>query len=270
MYTDFFPGDVTPSDTDMDAIQAELTAGTPLAQIAPLLFKSGGQYLNFVVANNAGEIGYVGGLYNTLFVRNGNFSVNELAYWAEVHGAGVSNQQITVDLLNAPEHRAIVINADFVQYLHRGVDPLGLNFWQGYLAAGGTEEGLVASIVASNEYFEVHGGTSDSFIRALYHDVLQRTTPPSQFEIDFWIATMAASSGDPVQARADVVLQFQFTDEYRISQTNEWYAQFLGRAPSPTELASALTMFHAGQTQQQVQATILESRQTFGTPVQLL
>jgi hypothetical protein len=269
MYTDFFPGNLTPSDTDMTAIQAELAAGTPLTQVATMLFDSGGQFLNFVVANNAGEIGYVGGLYDTLFNRAGNFSINELAFWADLHGVGVSNEQITLDLLNAPEHRAIVINADFVKYLHRGVDLGGLEFWQGYLGAGGTEEGLVSSIVASTEYYVNSGGTSDSFIRALYRDVLGRTTPPVQFEVDFWIATMAASSGDPNQARADVVLQFQFTDEYRISQTNQWYAQFLGRAPSPTELASALSMFHAGQTQQEVQATILVSRQTFGTPVQI-
>ena len=259
-----------PSLVDQQAIQSELASGTSLTQVANILAQSGGHFLSYEVAHSLGELGYVGGLYNSLLLRNGNFGINELAYWAQQHAAGVSNQQITVALLNAPEHRTFVINADYERYLLRPVDPGGLNFWQGYLAAGGLEENLVSAIAASPEYYARNGGTSDSFVLALYRDVLQRTTAPAQPEVDYWIATMAASERGAEQARADVVTAFQFSDEYRISQVNQWYEQFLGRLPSQTELGNALFMFHAGETQQQVEASILVGLQTFGSSVTII
>jgi len=278
MYASFFPDVNTssgmqpqqPTLTDQQAIQAELAAGTSLTQVANILFHSGGSYLNYAVSHNAGEIGYVGGLYNGLLERQNNFTIGELSYWAQQHLAGVSNQQITVELLNAPEHRAFVINADYERYLLRSVDPSGLSFWQGYLASGGIEEGLVSSIAASPEYYARSGGTSQSFILALYRDVLGRTTPPAQPEIDYWIATLAASDRGAGQARADIVSAFQFSDEYRIAQVNQWYEQFLGRFPSQAELGNALLMFHSGATQQQVEASILVTLQSFGSPVTLV
>jgi len=270
MYADFFPGNLTPSAGDLQAIQAELASGTPLSQVATMLLQSGGNYVNSVVAKSAGEIGYIGSLYNDLLQRDNNFGIDELAYWAGQHAAGVSNQQITVELLNSPEHRAFVINADYQRYLLRSVDPAGLAFWQSFLAGGGTEEELVSSIAASPEYYARSGGTSASFISALYRDVLQRSTAPGQNEIDYWIATLADSSRGAGQARADVVTQFQFSDEFRIAQTNQWFTQFLGRLPSQTELGNAMSLFHAGETQEQVEATILLGMRTFGAPVVLI
>jgi hypothetical protein len=48
------------------------------------------------------------------------------------------------------------------------------------LAAGATIEQVAEGITSSPEYFLVHGGTNDSFVNALYQDVLGRNPGPSE------------------------------------------------------------------------------------------
>jgi hypothetical protein len=257
MYVNLVPNR-SPSAADLQAIQADVASGVRLEQVAQILVASNGDYANYVVTHGVGEVGFVGGLFQSVLGRPA--SNNDLAFFTGLHANGVSNQTIATLLVTSPEHRAQVVAGYYQTFLHRGIDAAGLNFWLGALASGAGEEQVLAAIVGSDEYYFAHGGTSDSFVRAVYHDVLGRTTPPSQPEIDYWIATLAASTRGAAQARADVVLGFASSDEYRSIQINGWYQAYLGRAPSFAEVNGALNSFHLGASQDAVQVQILLSK----------
>jgi hypothetical protein len=61
--------------------------------------------------------------------------------------------QIAAEVLSSPKFRQDLVNADFQQFLHRGADTIGLNFYTGALAAGQTDEQVAASSGGSDEFF---------------------------------------------------------------------------------------------------------------------
>jgi hypothetical protein len=257
MYANLVPNR-SPTSADLQAIDADVASGVRLEQVAQILVASNGDYANYVVSHGVGEVGFVGGLFQSVLGRPA--SNNDLAFFTGLHANGVSNQTIATVLVTSPEHRAQVVAGYYQTFLHRNIDAAGLNFWLGVLASGAGEEQVLAAIVGSDEYYFAHGATSDSFVRAVYHDVLGRSTPPSQPEIDYWIATLAASTRGAAQARADVALGFASSDEYRSIQINAWYQAYLGRAPSFAEVNGALNSFHLGASQDAVQVQILLSK----------
>lgn len=248
-----------PSGADILAIQADLASGLRMEQVAQLIAASNGDYFNYVVSHNLGEVGFIGGLYQSALGRGA--SSGDIAFWIGVHTTfGVSNSQIAQAILNSNESRTRLLQSYYQTYLHRGLDVPGLNYWLGAMAAGMSPEQVLAAFVASPEYFANNGGTSDSFIRAMYRDVLRRATPPSQPELDYWIAVMAASTRGAVQARADVVIGFATSDENRSLLINDWYLAYLGRPASAFEINNSLQSFHLGASQVAVQAQILLNR----------
>jgi hypothetical protein len=257
MYQNLVPSG-GPSPSDVLAIRADLASGLRMEQVAQIIAASNGDYYNFVVSHNAGEVGFIGGTYQSVLGRSA--SNNDISYWVSVHAAGVSNTQIAEVILNSSEHLAQVVSGYYQTYLHRGIDPGGLNYWVSVMQRGVSPQQVMSAIIGSDEYYQTNGGTSDSYVRALYRDVLHRTTPPSQPEVDYWIAVMAASNRGASQARADVVLGFANSDEFRASLINGWYQSYLGRAASAAEVNSALQSFRLGASQAAVQAQILVSR----------
>ena len=170
-----------------------------MEQVAQIIAASNGDYYNFVVSHNAGEVGFIGGTYQSVLGRSA--SNNDISYWVSVHAAGVSNTQIAEVILNSGEHLAQVVSGYYQTYLHRGIDPGGLNYWVSVMQRGVSPQQVMSAIIGSDEYYQTNGGTSDAYVRALYRDVLHRSTPPSQPEVDYWIAVMAASNRGSSQAR---------------------------------------------------------------------
>ncbi|MEX0711346.1 MAG: DUF4214 domain-containing protein [Pirellulales bacterium] len=259
MYFQFFPTFVTPSSRDSQAINNDLNAGFPLEQLALELFKSGGDYFNHVVANNIGPTGFVGGLYRDVLGRS--FSMVDATFWTNQLGAGnLNRQQIASLFLNSAERRAQLINGYYQEFLGRSADAGAMNFWQNVLAAGGRAENVLAGILSSPEFFITRGGDSDTFIRALYGELLQRSVSPSQQELDFWISQLAMSNRGEIQARADVVLSFAASDEYRSLLVNDWFQLYLGRSATPNERFNLLQLLRTGATHEAAQITILLNR----------
>src|SRR5262249_45307717 len=61
--------------------------------------------------------------------------------------------QIATEVLVVQEFRQELVKADFQQFLHRGADTIGLNFYVSALNAGLTDEQVAASIGGSDEFF---------------------------------------------------------------------------------------------------------------------
>jgi hypothetical protein len=260
VYFNVVPGSPSPSSTDLTAIQADLAAGESLPQIAQTVSASQGNYLSYELAHNVGTVGFIAGVYESALHRPA--SSGDLAYWASVRGAGVSDAQIAQAILNSPEARTFLIENTYESYLGRPADPGGLSYWQAVLSSGQvTDEQFVASIIGSPEYYARNGSTSQSYIQALYHDLLGRTSPPQQQEVNFWVSQLAMSTRGATQARADVALSFQQSREYQTNLINHWYQIYDGRAPTASELNSALGLLQSGASDEYVQAQILVARQ---------
>lgn len=259
IYNNVVPKGGSPSPADMAAIQADLSAGESLVQVAQTLAASNGNYLSYENANNVGAIGFVANLYQSVLHRPA--SASDLEFWATVRGQGFSTAQIAQIVVSSPEARAFVIQNAYESYLGRPADPAGMNFWQAAMAGGLSDEQLVSLLVASPEYYAKHGATSQSYVSALYHDLLQRPVPPSQQEIDYWVSQLAMSARGEVQARADIAVAIQQSDEFRTSLIDRWYLTYDGRAPSGIELNTALALLQSGASQEYVQAQILAARQ---------
>lgn len=250
-----------PSTLDRDAILADQDAGVPFSKIALELAAGRGDYYNSVIAARSTEIGFVGALYRDVLKRTGVIPVNELRLFTDQIGAKkLTHDQVINLILNSAEARRVVINDYYVQFLGRPVDQGGLNFFLGQKAAGVRDDEILATIIGSNEFFVPHGGTADTFVRALYSEVLERNTPPTQPELDFWINELAKSTRGPAAARAEIALRFLRTEEYLVIPVTQWYQDFTRRNPSQSELDLAVSRLLGGDTYEQVKFLILRSR----------
>src|SRR6516162_5436411 len=66
------------------------------------------------------------------------------------------------------ESRQIV--AEYVRLLNRTPGPVEINGWLQALDAGQTYETMETGFLASQEYFNDHGGTPTGWIEGIYHD----------------------------------------------------------------------------------------------------
>jgi hypothetical protein len=77
------------------------------------------------------------------------------------------------------------IESWYQRYLQRTADPTGMQTWLIEFARGASAENVQAAILASDEYYQLHGSNPRDFIVGLYQDVLGRT--PSPDEIRLWL-----------------------------------------------------------------------------------
>ena len=68
-------------------------------------------------------------------------------------GATISRGQVATALLSSAEYEQGRIGADYLTWLHRPVDGLGLNLLTNALNSGMRDEGLTAIILGSDEFF---------------------------------------------------------------------------------------------------------------------
>lgn len=73
----------------------------------------------------------------------------------------------------------------YARYLHREADRCGLENAVRQLRCGVAPEQIEASILASEEFYHLHGCTPEGFVTALYEDVLGRQ--PCHREVELWL-----------------------------------------------------------------------------------
>jgi hypothetical protein len=98
------------------------------------------------------------------------------------------------------------------RFLGRGTDPYA-SVWVEAIRSGQAPEGVLAQILASDEYFQRAGNTPEGFVRRLHQDLTGRLPAPR--EAQFWIGQTFRGG------RQDVAYQMLMR-----------YPQDWGRAPS--------------------------------------
>jgi len=143
---------------------------------------------------------------------------------------GLKSDWFSISGLTAAEARAVV-RALYADLLLRPVDSKGLATWSAFLAGGGSQPALVASLTRSREYVALR-------VRQAYREVLGRTA--DAHGIASW--TQQILAGVPVD---DVQRRFFASQEFvaRSGGTDAGYVRnmylsILGRAASPAEVTS--------------------------------
>ncbi len=165
-----------------------------------------------------------------------------------------------------------MVKALYVHYLQRKADGGGLASWTSALASGATIESVTASIVGSQEYFNLQNDNNTTFVQSLYKNILGRTG--SSADVQIWVSQFAKGA-----TRTQVATSFLISTEYRTDliaggptslgifpYSPNWegyYPEFLGRSADPNGLASWLAAMQAGSTDQEVLAQIFGSPEGF-------
>jgi hypothetical protein len=179
-----------------------------------------------------------------------------LAAFSGELGNGLS-REVLVSFLEGDPDRPIIVGSLYNTYLHRPADPAGLSSGVQFLAAGGSDEQLAATLIGSAEYLNTRGGgTTAGFLGALYCDVLARTIDPGS--LASW--TQMLAEGMTRQQVAQAVLS---STEHRIGLIKSLYLRFLRRPSASSDNAFWLAYLQSGASDEQLIAKILSSQEYF-------
>ncbi len=115
----------------------------------------------------------------------------------------------------------------FQQALHRTIDPSGRAYWSNKLITI-TRPEMLARITGSAEYYRKAGGTTPTFVDAVYQSVLGRAADPSGRA--FWIKQL--TNGRSVESVARSLVA---SNEYRRHAVRDAYDRVLDRQPTTGE-----------------------------------
>jgi hypothetical protein len=131
-------------------------------------------------------------------------------------------------LTHSAEHYARMVSNAYQSYLHRPADQAALNCWVPAMQSGLTEQQFESTVLGSFEYYVRHGGAPDSFVTALYSDVLHRT--PSAAEKTAWVNNLNAGMSD-----ATVAWTIDTSFEANYVRAQSYYTTVLRRSPGTSE-----------------------------------
>ncbi|RFA09924.1 hypothetical protein B7R54_12465 [Subtercola boreus] len=158
-------------------------------------------------------------------------SAPEVKGWAANLAAGAPRTSIAVGFADSDEYRLIRIDAAYHSILWRGPDAAGRAYWLDQMHRGVIRtEDIEKQFYASQEYVDNRGGTQQSWVGAIYLDLLKRN--PSVSDISFW------SRAADQQGRVAITVSFWQSQETAERRVSAMYASYLGRTPDQGGLAA--------------------------------
>ncbi len=139
-------------------------------------------------------------------------------------------EDLTTALALTDEWAGVMIDGFYQDALGRSADPEGKAHWLAQVAAGVRVEAVGAHFYGSPEYYARSGGTDESFVRALYRDLLGREAEPEGLVA--WVQRL--SSGE--MTTGDVASGFYASIESRKSRVSGLYQRILLREPDASGL----------------------------------
>jgi len=153
------------------------------------------------------------------------------ATWRGQLLAGAPASVVSDQISRSQEYVQRRITEAYGEILGRGPDPSGMDTWTREIMSGRLRvEHLRGTLIASDEYFLRSGGTLESYIAALYRDILRRGAAPD--EIAWWVGHVSRAGR---QAAPDGVWRSLESAQLRV---HELYGRFLDRAADPTGLGT--------------------------------
>jgi hypothetical protein len=161
-------------------------------------------------------------------------------------------------IILSPENFQNFVTQEYLNFLRRPPDPLGLANFVFQLQRGLSPELVDAAFVGSNEYVADHGGNPTGFVLGLYNDILGRA--PNIAEVNFWVTQLTFNGATTGQ----VALAFTTSQEREANVIAKDYLRFLGRVVDPGGLVNWLNQIRLfGGNQETVDIGIVSSNEFF-------
>lgn len=141
-----------------------------------------------------------------------------------------SRADLTGELARSIEWIGRSVDALFRGALGRPVDAAGLRYWRDRVVEGMRLTDVGVYVLASDEFFRRNGATPESFVRALYRQILHR--PADVAGLRYWLGTLQRGAGRDV-----VAASFYASIESRRDRVTRTYRSVLGRDPDAGGLA---------------------------------
>ena len=147
-------------------------------------------------------------------------------YWTGLLSSGTPRACDIVGSGDQHEYRSDVITSMYELFLERDTDIGGLAYWVSQIAHGMTFEQFQCLLMGSDEYFQMASkghGDDDTFVEAMYHDVLGRNVDPAG---EAYFVSLLQQRDVPPQVVSAIV----YSNE-NLATTVDGYYQFLLGAP---------------------------------------
>ncbi len=158
---------------------------------------------------------FVTNLYRELLGREPDAA--GFSYWMAQASNG-DRAAVVRGFLASPEYATHYVTTLYENFMHRAVDPVGMQYFTAVLQSSRDELQVLSYILGSAEYFAANGSSNAGFITALYRDLVGRA--PDAGGQAYWTAL-----ADQGMARNALVMSFLLTTEGRNKLINANYLQ---------------------------------------------
>jgi hypothetical protein len=174
---------------------------------------------------------------------------------------GVAGRQAVVLAIEASaEYRADLVESYYQRYLGRSAAAQEISDWTTLIAAGSTDENVIAGIVGSNEYYADHGSTAAGFLSAAIADLTQQPADPTSATFLLYQQELQAGTS----TRSQVAQSIAAGSAYQNAVVNLLFQTLLLRDADATGLAAFTSQLAAGSSDEQITAEIAASAEYFG------
>ncbi len=151
-------------------------------------------------------------------------TTEESARWQETLRQG-SRSELTTTLVRGPVYSQILVDDLYQRALGRQPDAGGRSYWVQTLADGLKYEHLGTLFYGSPEYVARSGGTAESFVDALYLNILGR--PADDAGRSYWVGQLDSGRANS----RDVANSFYRSLESRRDRATATYERVMGSSP---------------------------------------
>lgn len=180
---------------------------------------------DFYATHGGSAAGFVAGLYQSLLGHAPDPA--GLAYWVGQLQSGQTRTQVVEALEHTSEALATKVARWYQEALgwNASLADLkqnsGVLYWSSLLAAGQTDNAVLARILATDDYWATHGATNTAFVSALYQSLLGRSPDPAG--LSYFVAQLESGT-----SRQSVIQTLQGTFEAKRGKVAHWYQDLLG------------------------------------------
>ncbi len=200
-------------------------------------------------------VAYVHSVIRDLLERESN--PIERQNWMLQLTKGTKPETVPLCLIYSAEYRHLRVRRMFERTFKRPPTWDELRHWAEGPAANKSFELIWSAMLNSPEYTARNGQSNETFVRALFRDVLDRR--PEAHEAEGWRGLLDAFAA----TRESLVEQFLHSKEYRTQMIRRWKETGLGRGPLPAETAEFVSKWEAGHPPEKLLAEILSSPEYF-------
>ncbi len=223
--------------------------------------------------NRQGTDGEIGDLATNLEGVYGGYLIqgvwSNAANGPVLPGAATGTPGLPTNLLqmadaftHSAEYLSNIVVNDYQQFLGRTPTTQEVSLWVNAMEHGVTDEQVLADFVGSPEFYQHAGGTNQTYVAALYQDLLGRSPDAASGS---WVNALNAGGN-----RYQIAGLFATSTEREGDVVESAYQYYLGRSGSSGEIAQWVNGLRSGMTDEEMVAGLVASLEFFndhgGTP----